>query len=158
MSASKSGSDFLKYSQQAVVKKVQFLIDANHETVPAVARAIGVTQLILQDVLDGNSDISPSLVARLARHFQVDEFFLTGVVAVRGVEKKQPDPISEVNPAVEEGNEQPGEISVPETLNLKMLAVRHQALVELMIEKKVFTSAEYHSSILDIQQRSKSSV
>ena len=149
-----SSSVPVDYSPQAVIKKIQFLINANHETVPAVARAIGVTQVALQDVLDGNSIVSQPVISRIANHFRVDDQFLTGVPAVdvRGTSPENPLPgknLGSKNPVT------PGGVSTVPTLNLKMLAVRHQALLELCLEKGVFTTEVYHSRIGEVEKRSK---
>ncbi len=65
-----------KFDPAEVVKKLRFLIDAHHETVPGLARGIGVLPTTIQDVLDGQAFPSNALVRRIAKRFSLPlEFF-----------------------------------------------------------------------------------
>ena len=63
-----------------VVRKIRFLIDTHHETVPGLARGVGVLPNTIQDVLDGQSLPSSALVRRIAQRFALPvEFFSSEV-------------------------------------------------------------------------------
>ncbi len=67
-----------KFDPAEVVKKLRFLIDAHHETVPGLARGIGVLPNTIQDVLDGQAFPSNALVRRIAKRFSLPLDFFVG--------------------------------------------------------------------------------
>ena len=70
-------------SPAVVIRKLRFLIDAHHETVPGLARGIGVLPNTIQDVLDGQAFPSRALVRRIADRFSLPmEFFSAEVGSI----------------------------------------------------------------------------
>ena len=74
--ARNTGDRDVSVDQTTAVRKIRFLIDTHHETVPGLAKGIGVLPATIQDVLDGQSLVSSALVRRIADRFNLPmDFF-----------------------------------------------------------------------------------
>ena len=146
------------YSGHAV-KKIQFLIDANHVTVPQVADTIGMPHKALLDVLDGISHPTESVLRRCADYFGVTFEFITGQEAPAkggkssGSTGARPRSAGGSAPRAG-GRERPAPEAPSPTLNVRTIATRFQALVELLIEKGVISAREYHERVKKVEERS----
>ena len=139
-------------------RKLQFLIDTNHVTVPQVANTIGVPVQTLQQVLDGAAHPSESPVRKCADYFGVTFEFITGqeVTApeaappAHGRAKRSRDTkstkASAATDPLDDGKSKG-------TLNVRTLATRHQALLELLIQKGLITAREYQDQVKIVEDR-----
>lgn len=135
-------------------RKLQFLIDTNHVTIPQVADTIGVPTSILQQVLDGVSHPTESLIRKCADYFGVTFEFITGQ------ETTTPEAASPAHGRARPMRE-PKSVTTDKsddskskgTLNVRTLATRHQALLELMIEKGLITAREYQEQVKVVEGR-----
>ncbi len=136
------------------IRKIQFLVDTNHVTVSQVADTIGVPRSTLQDVLDGIAHASESLVRKCADYFGVTMEFITGIEAPA----KKAAPLAHGR-ATSWGTTPAPAAPVPEkvagSLNVRTLATRHQALVELLIEKGIVSARDYHDLVRKVEERSR---
>ena len=135
-------------SPREAVKKIQFLITTNHATIPQLADAIGVQQSALQDVVDGLSFPTEAMIRRCAKHFGVKASFITG-------EEEPRDERPGSSSARKGGSRgsKPGSSASRNSLNVRTVATRHQALVELLIEKGVIQTREYQEKVAQVEGR-----
>ena len=128
---------------RATTRRIRFLLDNHRLTVPEAARLLEMRPQVLQEVLDGLALPSDGLLKKISKHFGVDRAFLLGV-----------DESSE--PPAEETSDDSGDPPTStgsRTLDVRTLATRYQALLELLIEREVITAAEYHEQITDVESR-----
>ena len=158
---------------EVVIRKIRFLIDAHHETVPGLAKGIGVLPNTIQDVLDGQSFPSRALVRRLAERFSLPiEFFEAEVSAIDNhtaiPAKKRASGRSRVGqPARKkiQGKKTEGKKSTaaghqrtrvakstPAQLPLDA-AVLQQSLIELLIQKGVISADEWNARVRLVSNR-----
>ena len=130
-------------SPREAVKKIQFLITTNHVTIPQLAHAIGVQQRALQDVVDGLAFPTEAMVRRCADYFGVKPHFITG----------EEDPARTPRPGSAGMRKGPPGRASRNTLNIRTVATRHQALVELLIEKGVITARDYQEKVAQVEVR-----
>ena len=134
-------------------RKLQFLIDTNHVTIPQVADTIGVPTAVLQQVLDGVSHPTESLIRKCADYFGVTFEFITGqettTPEAAAPAHGRARPIRESKPNVEKSEDSKSK----GTLNVRTLATRHQALLELMIEKGLITARDYQEQVKVVEGR-----
>ena len=135
-------------SPREAVKKIQFLISTNHVTVPQLAHEIGVQHRTLQDVVDGLSFPTEAMVRRCAKYFGVKESFITGEEAA----STERSGSSSSRKGGSRGSK-PGSSASKSSLNVRTVATRHQALVELLIEKGVIQAREYQEKVAQVEGR-----
>ncbi len=138
----------------AVARKLRFLMETQHLTVPGLAERLSIRRQSLQQIVDAKADPPRHTLVDLAKYFGVDNDYFDDVKAekpakadssanTRGHARGRPSPA----PA--------RRTEAPEGLTLKTLAVRYQGLVELMIQKGVFSASEYHDHIKAVEDRAK---
>ena len=152
------------------LKKLRFLIDANHETVPRMAESMGISRETLLDVLDGVVHPTESFVRKCADHFGVSYEFMTGQETPRksaGAKGRSPGgapaeggAVAERRPATPptaaaSGDDARGEARPTATLTVRTVATRVQALVELLVEKGVMTPREYQEKVREVEDRAR---
>ncbi|MGE3166761.1 MAG: helix-turn-helix domain-containing protein [Planctomycetota bacterium] len=159
-------------------RRIQFLLDNHRLPAHEAARQLGVRKTVLQDILDGRSFPTEGLLRKIAAHFRVDLDFLVGSTEIA----EPPTPTSTTAPAGVAGPPpqstaprpaRPSATSVPGSdppkaesppqragrtrstpgVSLRTLAIRHQALVELLVSKGVLTAAEYRAQVEAIDDR-----
>ncbi len=141
------------------IRKIQFLIDANHVTVPQVADTIGVPHRTLQDVLDGIAHASEGLIRKCADYFGVTLEFITGQEAP--APKAAPPAHGRATPwdggkTAVRASATPAPTEKPlGALNVRTVATRHQALVELLIEKGIISARDYHEKVRKVEGRTR---
>ncbi len=154
-------------SPQRTVRKLQFLIDTHHVTVQMLADSIGVPHKNLFDVLDGVALPTEGFIRKCAEYFKVPLEFITGQEAPTeskdGGKKSRRSQNSGRDSKRVQGAERTRSSQrrpsrgqrtrTPESLNVRKLAIRHQALLELLIEKRVLTPQEYHDQVKRIEER-----
>ncbi len=107
-----------------------------------MAELIGVSRKSIEDVVDERSLPTPTLLKKVAKHFGVQESFFTA----EGSERTSDSETSSKGLSHEARKSNPA-TKKQESLTLKTLASRYQSLVELMVEKGVFSAAEYNQKI-----------
>ena len=139
--------------QATAVRKIRFLIDTHHETVPGLAKGIGVLPGTIQDVLDGQSLVSSALVRRIADRFSLPmDFFSaeplnekdagTGETTVKSTRARRVESRSESKSSSS---------SESELLELRRT---QKALVELLIDKGVIQPGEWQARLRRTRIRS----
>lgn len=134
--------------QTTAVRKIRFLIDTHHETVPGLAKGIGVLPGTIQDVLDGQSLVSDALVRRIAERFKLPmDFFSAEALPVK-TEDSAPADSAVVRSTRARRVESRSESPVDST-NSDLDEVRRtqKALVELLIDKGVIQSGEWQARL-----------
>ena len=132
--------------QATAVRKIRFLIDTHHETVPGLAKGIGVLPGTIQDVLDGQSLVSSALVRRIADRFSLPmDFFSaeplsekntgTGETTVKSTRARRVEAKSESRNSTSSENE------------VEELRRTQKALVELLIDKGVIQPGEWQARL-----------
>ena len=143
----KTIDDALSESKE-VVRKIRFLIDTHHETVPGLARGVGVLPNTIQDVLDGQSLPSSALIRRIAQRFSLPMDFFSSEVS------RAPRPRRSVrnkSKAVSRKSE-PNPVSVATGAQDEVLL--QKALIELLIQKGVISADEWNARIRLVTRRS----
>lgn len=166
---------------EGYARKLQFLISTHRVTMLDLADAIGVKKRALQDMIDGLTVPSPTMIEAICKHFGVSSGFFDGsTVAKRGAakseESKKPaakshsgaapaSPAAAAAAAAKKSLPAPAKKKVrnepkaavspghapPESF--QALAVRHQALLEALLEKGVISPADYHKQIQIVERR-----
>lgn len=136
----------------SVARKIRFLMETNHFTVPFVAEELGVTRATLQDVLDERREPTKALLEKIARYFSVPKNFFGEVVEAPAPAVADPLDFGPVKPAApaKGGNSKTARRAA---LDLRGLATRYQALVELLVARGVFTAAEYRAQVEQVEER-----
>ncbi|MCI0651588.1 MAG: helix-turn-helix domain-containing protein [Planctomycetes bacterium] len=134
---------------EATVRKIRFLVQTHHVTVPDLEHDLGIRVKTLQNVLDGESRPSGLLLERLASYFGVTVEFLTGAKAAAMEDTLSPSAAQGHG----HGGGHGGGASRASPLGLADVAVRLQAMVELLVEKGVCSGAEYHSAVERVKER-----
>ena len=134
--------------QATAVRKIRFLIDTHHETVPGLAKGIGVLPGTIQDVLDGQSLVSSALVRRIADRFKLPmDFFSAEPVS----EKEAPAEVATVKSTrarrVESKVETQTSSAADNETELEEILRTQKALVELLIDKGVIHSGEWQARL-----------
>ncbi|HIC23604.1 MAG: hypothetical protein COB10_03785 [Planctomycetota bacterium] len=131
-----------------VVRKIRFLIDTHHETVPGLARGVGVLPDTIQDVLDGQSLPSSALVRRIAQRFALPVEFFSSEVSRDPRPKRS---VSSKGKAVSQKSEPNPESAATGSQHEVRL---QKALVELLIQKGVISADEWNARIRLVTRRS----
>ena len=132
--------------QATAVRKIRFLIDTHHETVPGLAKGIGVLPGTIQDVLDGQSLVSSALVRRIADRFSLPMDFFSaepqseketgaGETTVKSTRARR----VETKPVTRNSTSSESE--------LEELRRTQKALVELLIDKGVIQPGEWQARL-----------
>lgn len=124
-------------------RKLRFLLSNERLTVPMLAEYLEVSRSTLQHVVDGKSMPPDALLRRLSNHFGVPESFFMGTGDSTAVKKNK-------------GRTRAGGKSSKKkkpVLNLKAVATRHQALVELLVSKGLIKASEYQEAIQKTEDR-----
>ncbi len=154
-------------SPQRTVRKLQFLIDTHHVTVQMLADSIGVPHKTLFEVLDGVALPTEGFIRKCAEYFEVPLEFVSGQgtssKSKEGVTKsRSPQKTARASKEAKGTGRTRSSQRTPsrrsqeqasESLNVRTLAIRHQALLELLIEKRVLTPQEYHDQVKRIEER-----
>ena len=132
----------------ALARKIRFLMETQHVTVPQLAERLGIRRSTIQDIVDRKAEASTNTLRQIAHYFGVDlDYFEESGVEPEGpVPSLKPNRAATTAAAKEKAKE-------PEPLTLRTLAIRYQGLVELLVEKGVFTAAEYHDHIKRVENR-----
>lgn len=157
---------------EIVIRKIRFLIDAHHETVPGLAKGIGVLTNTIQDVLDGQSFPSRALVRRLAERFSLPiEFFEADVTTIdhRAAASSRRDapgrarvgqPAGKKTSKTQEKKPQGKKTSRTRTTKPTTAgqvpvdaAVLQQSLIELLIQKGVISADEWNARVRLVSNR-----
>lgn len=165
-------------SRETVAKKIRFLMHNRSVTIPQMADRIGVTPDHLRYIVDGISKPTRHLIEKICAAFNVKpDFFGKDLLATLGGEPDEPRGASEprrtpplpftpegqrrkaipigVLPAASEGKGAPGAGSEKKKrkFDLAELAAHHQALLEVLIEKRVIKSDDYSKKLEDVRKR-----
>jgi len=157
-------------SPRAIVRKLQFLLDTNHVTVMAIAERTGIPKKLIQDILDGASLPTEAMLRKFADFFGVTlEFILgrdDGGSASRGSGATRSSSAARTSPGkgsagigkgsagTAKGAPVPGKrTKTAGSLNIRAIATRHQALVELLVEKGMISARDYHEMVQKIEKR-----
>ena len=148
--------DELTSEPEQVVRKIRFLIDAHHETVPGLAKGVGVLPDTIQDVLDGQSLPSSALVRRIAERFSLPlDFFSSEACRApkpkRAVRKKG-SAASQAQPSTQAPRENKSAVNGTQDESLLQ-----QALIELLIQKGVISADEWNARVRLVARRNSSS-
>lgn len=149
--------DELTSESKEVVRKIRFLIDAHHETVPGLAKGVGVLPETIQDVLDGQCHPSSALVRRIADRFSLPLEFFTGEVAFDIEPKRKKSGKAKQSRAVSPKSKSapaPGTRKKSRTTGTKELASLQQSLIELLIQKGVISADEWNARIRLVARKS----
>lgn len=136
----------------SVARKIRFLMETNHFTVPFVAEELGVTRATLQDVLDERREPTKALLDKIARYFSVPKHFFGEVVEAPAPAVPDPLDFGPVKPATS-AKAGSSKTARRAALDLRGLATRYQALVELLVARGVFTAAEYRAQVEQVEER-----
>ena len=158
-------------------RRVRFLVETNHLTVPRLAEIIGVGRVSLQEVVDGRAQPSDALLNKVAQHFGVPHDFFTSTQSMvmrphtKAADTVVPNmmPVQKPAPAAKQSSAGAARVtrgtrkrqstsgeSDKEPLNLRTLAIRYQALMELLVAKNVFTVTEYRDQVASVENRQQS--
>jgi transcriptional regulator with XRE-family HTH domain len=164
-------------SPEVVIRKIRFLIDAHHETVPGLARGIGVLPNTIQDVLDGQAFPSRALVRRIAERFSLPvEFFSAEIGSTSeskgtgsGPRAARKSPQKSARSRRPKGAPStPAAAKVPATAKpvaraqdkvaaagavVPGTAVLQQALIELLIQKGLISADEWNARVRLVSKR-----
>lgn len=165
---------------QRAARRIQFLLDNHRLAAHEAARQLGVRKTVLQDILDGRSFPTEGMLRKIATHFRVDLDFLVGPTEIAepptpassaappGPSRapaagltSPPSPVGRASPVPPSKANvtkpvAPAETVAPKktaTVSLRTLAVRHQALIELLISKGHMTASEYRTQVEAIDDR-----
>ena len=160
-------------SPEVVIRKIRFLIDAHHETVPGLARGIGVLPNTIQDVLDGQAFPSRALVRRIAERFSLPVEFFSAEVGSHSESKAtgsghrtaRKSPQKSASPRSPKGaRSTKAAAKVPATAKRDAraqdkvaapgAAVLQQALIELLIQKGLISADEWNARVRLVSRRS----
>ena len=143
--ARNTGDRDVSVDQTTAVRKIRFLIDTHHETVPGLAKGIGVLPGTIQDVLDGQSLVSSALVRRIADRFNLPMDFFSA------------EPVSEKDASMEtiqvkstrarRVDSRPETTPVSTGSDLDEVRRTQKALVELLIDKGIIQPGEWQASL-----------
>ena len=159
-------------SPEVVIRKIRFLIDAHHETVPGLARGIGVLPNTIQDVLDGQAFPSRALVRRIAERFSLPvEFFSAEVGSSseskgtgsgsRAARKSSQKSASSRSSKGAPSTPAKGKVSATakpvawaqDKVAVPGTAILQQALIELLIQKGLISADEWNARVRLVSKR-----
>ena len=133
-------------NRTALGRKLRFLLETHHLTVPRLAEILTIRRQTLQQMVDGKADAARHNLISIAKHFGVEADYFDDV---------KHDKSESAGSETRSGSTRSKKRAEPaESLTLKTLAVRYQGLVELLIEKGVFSAAEYNEHIRCVEDRS----
>ncbi|MEC9476887.1 MAG: hypothetical protein VX764_07625 [Planctomycetota bacterium] len=147
----------LTSESKEVVRKIRFLIDAHHETVPGLAKGVGVLPETIQDVLDGQCHPSGALVRRIAERFSLPVEFFTGEVSFDIDPKRKKSGKAERSRVVSpKSKSTPAPVTRKKTrtTGTKEIASLQQSLIELLIQKGVISADEWNARIRLVARKS----
>ncbi|MAW76988.1 MAG: hypothetical protein CMJ95_06290 [Planctomycetes bacterium] len=148
--------DELTSESKEVVRKIRFLIDAHHETVPGLAKGVGVMPETIQDVLDGQSLPSGALIRRIADRFSLPIDFFTTEVSfdMKSKQKVRSTRAAKTaNPRRSSSPSAQGKKKSP-SVGAQDGALLQQALIELLIQKGVISADEWNARIRLVDRKS----
>lgn len=131
-------------------RKIRFLLETHHYTVPFVAEELGITRASLQEVLDERREPTSSLLSKLSVYFSVPKDFFGGIATQ--------DPAAVIDPLLDfdappAKSSAGGKAAKSKPLDLRGLALRYQALIELLVAKGIFTAADYRNQVEQVEGR-----
>ncbi len=136
--------------QETAVRKIRFLIDTHHETIPGLAKGIGVLPGTIQDVLDGQSLASSALVRRIADRFQLPmDFFSAEPIADTQSEvhvDQEEKPVIRSTRAQRIESKQENSISAPSS-DMDEVRRTQKAMIDLLIDKGVIQPGEWQARL-----------
>ena len=145
---------------EAIHRKLRFLVTTHHVTLPDLADYLATDVGVLHDILDGRTLPSRGMLEALAERFEVSpEFFgLPGPQEVEALTQAAGAPARTPRRrarrrSLKKGKSRRSSVSLRPT---QTLAVRHQALLEVLIQKRALTAAEYHQRVREIEERAQS--
>ena len=127
----------------AVVRRIRFLMETQHVLVQDLAYDLGVQRAYLLEVLDERTPPTPGFLRSVASHFKVTVDFLE-LGKTLSVPKSVPK---------HQGKRRRGRDRRRQNLAMSDLAVRHQALVECLVDKGVITAGEYNAWVDRVMKR-----
>ena len=138
----------IRDSHDTAVRKIRFLIDTHHETVPGLAKGIGVLPDTIQDVLDGQSHVSGALVRRIADKFQLPmDFFSAEPVADQQLQVKTPEKPQVRSTRAQRVESKPKPVVTSPSSEMDEVRRTQKALIELLIDKGVIHSGEWQARL-----------
>ena len=148
-----TGDRDLSVDQDSAVRKIRFLIDTHQETVPGLARGIGVLPGTIQDVLDGQCHASHALVRRIADRFSLPLEFFSGDVP----KEREVSPRSNKT-SVSSPTTRAQRVETPSTVHsqshdstLDELILSQKALVSLLQDKGLISSSEWQARLRSVR-------
>ena len=147
-----SGRDPSEIDWDQAARRIRFLIETHHLTIPDVAFDLGVSQVTLQEILDGQARASEYLIVAASNYFGVTVDFLLSDQTTPPRKKRPASPTSSSSspssaPSIVKKSAGRSGATVGD------LAVRHQALVELLIEKGVIQASELNAAVDRVEFR-----
>lgn len=130
----------------AVVRRIRFLMETQHVLVQDLAYDLGVQKAYLLEVLDERTQPTPGFLKSVASYFKVTVDFLhSGKTLILS------QPVSKHGGKKSRGRERRRKDRGG--LAMSDLAVRHQALVECLVDKGVISAGEYNSWVERVMKR-----
>jgi len=135
-------------------RKIKFLLK-NYSMSPQVfTEKIGITMESLRDILDEREMPTPHILYKICNLFNLSEgYFGNALRSLPGTTSRRGKNKGSVTIAADElVKELRSKTGLSRNSNNKLdmaadLAARHQALVDLLVSKKVITSGEYHTRL-----------
>ncbi len=136
---------------RAPVRRIRFLMDTSHITMQDLAVELGMRKSDLLEILDGLAQPSTHFIRETARHFGVTiEFLMSGKELGEKGATPAAAPVAAHAPA--KAKRKPVRTGGGAFV-LKDLAIRHQALLELLVQKGTITAGEYKAVVEQIKFR-----
>lgn len=132
---------------QSAVRRIRFLMDTSHVVMQDLAVDLGMRKSDLVEILDGLARPSSHFIEAAARHFNVTVDFL-----LSGHESGATGAVGAAVARSGKGKKKQGRAGGA-GLALKDLAVRHQALLELLVRKGTINAGEYKAAVEQVKFR-----
>jgi hypothetical protein len=131
-------------------RKIRFVLQMQGIAYADAAEHVGLPAEDFQEILDGARLPSPRLLKNLAEFCRVNPDFFSGLVPAFPLAP----PAAGTSPQAEMKAEAiEGGLTRKGPLTLKDLAVRFQALLELLVETGVVPAARYHEKVRAVSER-----
>ena len=132
--------------EQAVVRRIRFLMETQHVLVQDLAYDLGVQRAYLLEVLDERTKPTSGFLRSVASHFKVTVDFLESGKTL-SLPKVLPKHQGKRRRGRDRRRKNRGGLAMSD------LAVRHQALVECLVDKGVISAGEYNAWVERVMKR-----
>ena len=149
---------------ESPAKKIRFLLHTHSTTIQTLADALGVTRDNLREIVDEQAQPTTHLLQTICAHFHLREDYFG---LSRAVELKQPEPAAKPQaarpsqrPSVRPGagpaaTQKPAAGVKPKKRKVDVieLFLRHQALVDCLIARNLFTRPDYEKRLEILREK-----